>query len=886
MIRSRLLAPEVIQSSALDCGPAALKCLAEGFGIPVSYGRLREACQTDVDGTSIDSVEVVARHLGLDAEQVMLPADYLLLPEARALPAMVVVRNPGGATHFVVLWSARFGRVQVMDPAVGRRWLTARRLFADLYHHTLPVPAAAWRAWVASEEFAAVLRARLARLRSGPAGAELVECALGAEGWRPAARLDAALRLVEVLVGSRGVSRGASAERALRALVRATGERPGAEEEVIPAPYWMVRPLPPSPGGEDRLLLRGAVLVRVRGRLASTPDPAPGAAPSVEIRAALAEEPSRPGRELFRLVAREPAAVLLLLLAAAGASAAGVAAEAVLFRGLLETGRELGVPLQRVLLAGAVVLLSSTLLLLDLGIGSGTRRLGRHLEVGLRAALSAKLPRLEDRYFHSRLVSDMAERGHSLHSLRLFPDLVGRGVRTLGEILVATGIIVLISPASRVAAVVLAGLAVLVPWTLQRVVNERDLRLRSHQGALGRFYLDAMLGLAPIRAHGAERSVRREHESLAVEWAHAWSGLVRAMVGIDAAVWLAGYAVAAWIVLGGPARGVTGGDLLLLAYCALSVPALGQSLALLARQYAIQRSVAYRLFEPLSAPEPGADPPADPGGCPRDRPGVEIRMRGVRVEVAGHEILREIDLSVPPGAHVAVVGASGAGKSTLLGLLLGWHRPCAGEVRVDGALLSAGAVDRLRADTAWVDPAVWLWNRSLAENLRYGASPGGTHRVGEAVAAAELRGVVRHLPAGLQTSLGEGGGLISGGEGQRVRFGRALLRSRPRLVLLDEPFRGLDREQRRTLLARARAAWAGATLLCVTHDVGETGDFDLVLVMERGTLVEAGPPAEVAASPGSRYRALLDAEREVRERVWAGRAWRRLVVREGRVEEP
>ena len=76
----------------MDCGPAALKCLLEGFGIPVSYGRLREACQTELDGTSIDTLEVVAGQLGLSAEQVMLPADHLLLPEAQSLPAIAVVR--------------------------------------------------------------------------------------------------------------------------------------------------------------------------------------------------------------------------------------------------------------------------------------------------------------------------------------------------------------------------------------------------------------------------------------------------------------------------------------------------------------------------------------------------------------------------------------------------------------------------------------------------------------------------------------------------------------------------------------------------------------------------------------------------------------------------
>ena len=90
----RWLVPEVVQTSTVDCGPAALKCLLEGFHRPVSYGRLREACQTDVDGTSIDTLEEVALQLGLEAEQVMLPADHLGLPRAGALPAITITRLP------------------------------------------------------------------------------------------------------------------------------------------------------------------------------------------------------------------------------------------------------------------------------------------------------------------------------------------------------------------------------------------------------------------------------------------------------------------------------------------------------------------------------------------------------------------------------------------------------------------------------------------------------------------------------------------------------------------------------------------------------------------------------------------------------------------------
>src|SRR5262249_61945054 len=158
----RWFAPEVVQTSAMDCGPAALKCLLEGFGIPVSYGRLREACQTDVDGTSIDTLEEIAVQLGLDAEQVMVPVDHLLLPEAAALPAIVVVRQPNGLTHFVVVWRRHRRVVQVRDPSTGRRWPTCRRVLDDLYVQTQPLPAAARRAWAASAECPGALRRRSA----------------------------------------------------------------------------------------------------------------------------------------------------------------------------------------------------------------------------------------------------------------------------------------------------------------------------------------------------------------------------------------------------------------------------------------------------------------------------------------------------------------------------------------------------------------------------------------------------------------------------------------------------------------------------------------------------------------------------------------------------
>jgi len=260
---------------------------------------------------------------------------------------------------------------------------------------------------------------------------------------------------------------------------------------------------------------------------------------------------------------------------------------------------------------------------------------------------------------------------------------------------------------------------------------------------------------------------------------------------------------------------------------------------------------------------------------------VAIAFENVSVVAAGHQVLRDISLSIAGGSHIAIVGASGAGKSSLVGLLLGWYRAESGTVLVNGNQLDDSYLDRLRPHIAWVDPAVQLWNRPLAENLRYGLPVGA--RIDQAVDAAELHRVIERLPNGMDTSLGEAGGLVSGGEGQRVRLGRALLRPNVRLAILDEPFRGLDFEQRHKLLARSRETWRDATLLAISHDIAEALTFPRVLVLEEGRIVEDGNPQELARNPESRFYAMLDAERAIREEFWNGPEWHHLRLENGQL---
>jgi ATP-binding cassette subfamily B protein len=366
-------------------------------------------------------------------------------------------------------------------------------------------------------------------------------------------------------------------------------------------------------------------------------------------------------------------------------------------------------------------------------------------------------------------------------------------------------------------------------------------------------------------------------------------GALGAALAAEAVAALVGFGLGGWLLVdffaraGAVAAPGDPGTALLVVYWSLSLPMLGHELALQVQQIPAQRNLTLRLVEPLGAPEDevpasAAPPPVGAGG------GVAIRLERVRVVAAGNQILEVGALSVAPGEEVAIVGASGAGKSSLLGLLLGWHRPAEGQVLVDGAPLDAAALEALRRRTVWVDPTVYLWNRSLAANLTFGlaTTPAG---LAAALAGADLEDVVARLPQGVETPLGEAGGLLSGGEGQRVRLGRGLLRVDPALVLLDEPFRGLDRARRRELLARTRRRWPGATLLCVTHDIAEVETFARVLVVAEGRIAEDGAPDALGADPGSRFAALRAAERRVRTSAWSGVTWRRVRLRDGRIVE-
>jgi ABC-type bacteriocin/lantibiotic exporter with double-glycine peptidase domain len=846
---AHFLVPETIQTSAVDCGPAALKSLLEGFGIAASYGRLREACQTTLDGTSIDTIETVAREVGLDAEQVMLPPDYLLLDDA-ALPAVVVVRTPTGMAHFVVVWKKVGAFLQIMDPAAGRRWVRARDLLASVYVHRQVVGAADWRQWAATDR---VLPRRIRNVTSERFASDALQRALSIDAWEPLARLDAATRLTEALVRSGALRRGKEAQRFIQTV------------DDIPQRYW-----PVTSADEDNVVLRGAVLVRVNVGTGFSPS-RDGLKP---VPTFVREPRPRPLARVLQLLAPETRKALPIAALVAAALGVTQVAEGLLFRSMYDLVADVGLPQERLALLGAFALFAALLLTLEYGVTARAVQWGHEMQARVGAALFERLSRLRNDYFGSRLVSDLAERSHAIAELRSLPLLLARVVRSGAAFVIVTAALLFLMPQAALTiafgALVLLGIA----FGFQPLFAETDMRARTHAGGLTRFYLDALAGLSAIHAHSGERAVRREHESLMTDWVHALRRQIAAAVSQTTILAVTGFALTAVLIRRYVGAAEDPSGVLLVAYWSVALPQIAADLAMQFQIWATMRTVVLRILEPLDAREEIRGSLADA----RDDTGVMIEFDRATFAAAGHTILDEVSVHIPAGAYVGIVGSSGAGKSTLVGALLGFMQPLSGDVRVDGAPLTPA----LRRQTVWVDPAIQLFNATMEENLRYPTTADDISRLPFALREAELYDVLQRIPDS-QMPLGEGGGMLSGGEGQRVRLARALMQRAPRLVILDEAFRGMDRGMREELLARCRRIWSGATFLVVTHDVDETEECDRVLVLEGGRVAEYDTPQALAAREDSRYSRMREATREIRDELWESAAWRRLELREGRL---
>jgi ATP-binding cassette subfamily B multidrug efflux pump len=227
----------------------------------------------------------------------------------------------------------------------------------------------------------------------------------------------------------------------------------------------------------------------------------------------------------------------------------------------------------------------------------------------------------------------------------------------------------------------------------------------------------------------------------------------------------------------------------------------------------------------------------------------EIEFRGVSVVYPAGHALRGVDLRIPAGATVAIVGATGCGKSTLVSVIPRLLDPSSGSVLLDGADLRTLSPQALRRHIGFVPQETFLFSSTIAENIAFGVEKATPEQIRRAAELAGLAGDIESFPAGYETMVGERGITLSGGQKQRTAIARALLRD-PRILILDDALSSVDTLTEELILKGLGEVMRGRTVILISHRVSTVRQADQIVVLERGGIVEQGTHGELAQAGG------------------------------------
>ena len=217
------------------------------------------------------------------------------------------------------------------------------------------------------------------------------------------------------------------------------------------------------------------------------------------------------------------------------------------------------------------------------------------------------------------------------------------------------------------------------------------------------------------------------------------------------------------------------------------------------------------------------------------------------------DVLKDINLVIPPGKVTAIVGASGSGKTTLLKLLLGLYQPSAGEICVDSVPLTTLDGHAWRARCGVVMQDGFIFSGTFARNVAPGSQPIDPLRMGAAIRLASMEEFVRSQPNGIETVVGAEGQSLSGGERQRLLLARAIYRN-PDFLFLDEATSALDTKNESAVIQALREFARGRTVVVIAHRLSTVRDADQIVVIDQGRIVETGRHGDLVSKAGAYYR--------------------------------
>ena len=392
--------------------------------------------------------------------------------------------------------------------------------------------------------------------------------------------------------------------------------------------------------------------------------------------------------------------------------------------------------------------------------------------------------------------------------------------------------------------IALSALAVYVMYTIRvtewrthfrREMNEQDSRASTRA-------IDALINYETVKYFGNERF---EAERYDTELRKRMRAAIRSQASLSllnfgqAAIIAVAVSLLMWRAVAGVIAGeMTLGDLVLVNAFMIQLYIPLNFLGVLYREIRQALTDMERMFRLLTERREVADAPdarlLDVGRGP------EIRFERVGFHYdAARPILHDIDFVIAPGTTTAVVGASGAGKSTLARLMFRFYDVSAGRILVDGQDIRAVTQESLRAAIGIVPQDTVLFNDTIRYNIAYGHPEASREAVEQVTRAAQLHDFIAALPQGYDSSVGERGLKLSGGEKQRVAIARTLLKNPP-VLLLDEATSALDTRNEQAIQQALRAAAAGRTALVIAHRLSTIVDADQILVLEAGRIAERG----------------------------------------------
>jgi ATP-binding cassette subfamily B protein len=477
----------------------------------------------------------------------------------------------------------------------------------------------------------------------------------------------------------------------------------------------------------------------------------------------------------------------------------------------------------------------------------------RDVEADLRDHLFTHLERLEPAFFQDFPTGDLMARSASdIGAVRMVcGPAIMYSVHTVATATGAFAGMLWIDPPLALVAVaclpLVAGTTQLFGARIHRhyeVVQRRlaELSARAQEN---------LAGVRVVRAFAQEPAEERAFEQVSdgyveanlrlARWQTAFHPLLQLLVGLG---------FAAVLGFGGSrvlAGRITVGELVafhfFLAKLVWPMIAVGWVVNLLQRGAAsFARLAAILDREPAIADRPGAIAPAIRGR-------ITARSLTFRYRPELAPALSDLDFEIPAGSTVGIVGRTGSGKSTLLALIARFHDPPPATLFVDGHDVGDLELAALRGAIAMVPQESFLFSATVAENIAFGRPGAEREAIAAAAAAAGLEADLAGFPRGLDTVVGERGLTLSGGQKQRVALARALLRDAP-ILLLDDALSAVDAATESRILDALAGAAGGRTVLVVSHRISTVAGADLILVLDRGRIVERGSHAELAAAGG------------------------------------